>query len=74
MTMKEKLLVLWVFVMVIVAFVVTHIASHLAFVLESCFALILPVKTVRKRMELERRITWDFWNVSVPCFARISTT
>jgi hypothetical protein len=43
MTMKEKLLVLWVFVMVIVAFVVTHIASHLAFVLESCFALILPV-------------------------------
>jgi hypothetical protein len=43
MTMKEKLLVLCVFVMVIVAFVVTHIASHLAFVLENCFALILPV-------------------------------
>lgn len=43
MTMKEKLLVLWVFVMVIVAVVVRQVAGHLAFVLESCFALILPV-------------------------------
>jgi len=43
MTMKENLLMLWVFVMVIVAFMVTHIAGHLAFVLENCFALILPV-------------------------------
>jgi hypothetical protein len=43
MTMKEKLLVLWVFLMVIVAFVITHVAGHLAFVLENCFALILPV-------------------------------
>jgi len=43
MTMKEKLLLLWAFVMVIVAFMVTHIAGHLAFVLENCFALILPV-------------------------------
>jgi hypothetical protein len=43
MTMKEKLLVLWVFMMVIVAFVLTHVAGHLAFVLENCFALILPV-------------------------------
>jgi len=43
MTMKEKLLVLWVFLMVIVAFVITHLAGHLAFVLENCFALILPV-------------------------------
>ena len=43
MTMKEKLLVLWVFLMVIVAFVITHIAGHLAFVLENCFALVLPV-------------------------------
>jgi hypothetical protein len=41
MTMKEKLLVLWVFVMVIVAFMVTHIAGHLAFVLENCFAFAL---------------------------------
>jgi hypothetical protein len=40
---EEKLLVLCVFVMVIVAVVVTHMASHLAFVLENCFALILPV-------------------------------
>jgi hypothetical protein len=38
MTMKEKLLVLWVFVMVIVAFMFTHIAGHPAFVLENCFA------------------------------------
>ena len=43
MTMKEKLLVLWVFVMVIVVFVLTHVAGHLAFVLQNCFALILPV-------------------------------
>jgi hypothetical protein len=43
MTMKEKLLVLWVFLMVIVAFVITHVAGHLAFVLENCFALVLPV-------------------------------
>jgi hypothetical protein len=43
MTMKEKLLVLWVLVVVIVAFVLTHVAGHLAFVLENCFALILPV-------------------------------
>ncbi len=32
MTMKEKLLVLWIFVMVIVALVITHTASYLAFV------------------------------------------
>jgi hypothetical protein len=43
MTMKEKLLVLWVFLMVIAAFVITHVAGHLAFVLENCFALVLPV-------------------------------
>jgi hypothetical protein len=43
MTMKEKLLVLWVFLMVIVAFVITHVAGHLAFVLENYFALVLPV-------------------------------
>jgi hypothetical protein len=43
MTMKEKLLVLWVFVMVIVAFVITHVAGHLAFVLENCLALVLPI-------------------------------
>jgi hypothetical protein len=43
MTMKEKWLVLWVFVVVIVAFVITHVAGHLAFVLETCFAFVLPV-------------------------------
>jgi hypothetical protein len=41
MTMKEKLLVLWVFVMVIVAFMFTHVAGHLVFVLENCFAFAL---------------------------------
>jgi hypothetical protein len=43
MTMKEKLLVLWLFVMVVVAFVVTHVAGHLAFVIENCFAIVLPL-------------------------------
>jgi hypothetical protein len=42
MTMKEKLLMLLVFVLVIVVFVVTHVAGHLAFVLEHCFASVLP--------------------------------
>jgi hypothetical protein len=43
MTMKEKLLVLWVFVMVIVVFVLTHVAGHLTFVLQNCFALLLSM-------------------------------
>jgi len=43
MTMKEKLLILWIFVMVIIAFVIAHAADHLVFVLEDCFALVLPV-------------------------------
>jgi len=41
MTMKEELLVLWIFVTVIVALLVTHIAGHLAFVWENCFACAL---------------------------------
>ncbi len=41
--MKEKLMMLLVFVLVIVAFVVTHVADHLAFVLEHCFAFVLPM-------------------------------
>jgi hypothetical protein len=43
MTMKEKLLVLWIFVMVIVNFVLSHVAGHLMFVLLNCLALLLPV-------------------------------
>jgi hypothetical protein len=43
MTMKEKLLVLWVFVMVIVVFVLTHVAGHLTFALQNCLALLLPL-------------------------------
>ena len=43
MTLKTKFLVLWLFVMVIVAFAVTHIASHLAFVVENCLAAVFPM-------------------------------
>jgi hypothetical protein len=43
MTMKEKLLLLWVFVMVIVVFVLSHVADHLVFVLQNCLALVLPM-------------------------------
>jgi hypothetical protein len=40
--MREKLLMLLLFVLVIVAFVVTHVAGHLVFVLENCFAFVAP--------------------------------
>ena len=43
MTMKEKLLMLWLFVVVIVAFVVTHTASHLVWVVQNCFALLFTM-------------------------------
>jgi hypothetical protein len=43
MTMKEKLLMLWIFVTVIVAFVLSHVAGHLTFMLQNCFALLLPI-------------------------------
>jgi hypothetical protein len=43
MTMKEKLLVLWLFVMVVVAFVVTHVAGRLVFVIENYLAIVLPM-------------------------------
>jgi hypothetical protein len=42
MSMKQKLLVLWVFVMVIVVFVLNHVGGHLVFVLQNCVALVLP--------------------------------
>jgi hypothetical protein len=47
MTMKEKLLVLWVFVMVIVVFVLSHVAGHLVFVLQNCLALVLPLSMLK---------------------------
>ena len=47
MTMKEKLLVLWVFVMVIVVFVLSHVAGPLAFVLQNCLALVLPLSMLK---------------------------
>jgi hypothetical protein len=43
MTRKDKFLVLWLLVMAIVAFAVTHVAGHLAFVVENCLAAILPM-------------------------------
>jgi hypothetical protein len=43
MTMKDKLLVLSIFVIVVFAFVVTHVAGHLLLMLQNCFALALPV-------------------------------
>ena len=43
MTRKGKLLVLWILAVVIVAIVFTHFAGQLAFVIENCFALVLPV-------------------------------
>ena len=43
MTKTEKFLVLWLVAMAIVALVVTHVAGHLAFVIEKCFALVLPM-------------------------------
>jgi hypothetical protein len=43
MTVKEKVLVLWVFAMVMVAFAVSHVASHAAFVLQNWLAVILPM-------------------------------
>ncbi len=43
MTRKEKLLMFLVFALVIVALVLTHIAGHLAFVIENFFASALPM-------------------------------
>jgi hypothetical protein len=42
-TRKGKLLVLWLLAAVIAAFVFTHFAGQLAFVIENCFALMLPM-------------------------------
>jgi hypothetical protein len=41
MKAKEKLLFLWLFVVVIIAFVVTHFSHHLLFLLENCLACAL---------------------------------
>jgi len=38
MSMQEELMVLWVFTVVIVATVVSHVASYLAFALQNFFA------------------------------------
>ena len=43
MTTRKKLLMLLVFVLVIVLLVVTHVAGHLAFVIDNFFALALPM-------------------------------
>ena len=43
MKTKQRLLMLLVVILVIVILVVTHVAGHLAFVLENFFACVLPV-------------------------------
>ena len=43
MRMKGKFLVLWLFVVVIVTVVFTHIGGHLRFVIEHCLASVLPI-------------------------------
>jgi hypothetical protein len=42
-TRKGKLLVLWILAAVIAAFVFTHFAGQLAFVIQNCFAVVLPM-------------------------------
>ena len=46
MRTNKKLLFLWLFVVVIVAFVLTHFSHHLLFLLENClaFALAGPIR------------------------------
>ena len=41
MEAKEKLLFLWLFVVVIITFVITHFSQYLLFALENCLALSL---------------------------------
>jgi hypothetical protein len=43
MTLKKKLLMLLVVILVIVTLVATHLAGHLAFVVENFFATALPI-------------------------------
>ena len=43
MKTKEKLLLLLIFVVVIAGFAMTQFAGYLAFFIEHCFALILPI-------------------------------
>jgi hypothetical protein len=43
MTMKEKLLAVWILVLVIAAILANHFAGHLLYVLETCFAMTLSV-------------------------------
>ena len=43
MSAREKLLMLWLFVVVIVALAMTHFGGWLVFVMEHCFAAIFPV-------------------------------
>ena len=43
MTIKEKLLILWVFVVVVVGFAVSHFSTHLTGALEHLLAVGLPM-------------------------------
>jgi hypothetical protein len=42
-TRKGKLLVIWLLAVMIAAIVFTHFAGQLAFVIENCFASVLPM-------------------------------
>ena len=43
MTTKEKLLILWVFAVVLVSFAVNHFAAHFTTALEHFLAVTLPL-------------------------------
>ena len=43
MEAKEKLLFLWLFVVVIITFVISHFSYHLLFALQNCLASALAV-------------------------------
>ena len=43
MTIKEKLLILWVFVVVLVGFVMSHVTAHVTSALEHFLAMALPL-------------------------------
>jgi hypothetical protein len=42
-TRKGKLLVVWILAIAIAAVVLRHFAGQLAFVIQNCFALVLPM-------------------------------
>ena len=43
MSTKEKLLLLWVFVVIVAGLAMTQFATYLGFVIQNCFASILVI-------------------------------